>query len=548
MLFGSVLGGLGLFLLAIEMMTDGLKLAAGSTLRKLLTQWCSTPFKSVFSGFLMTAIVQSSSAVTIASLGFVNAGLINMRQTLGIIYGSNIGTTMTGWIVAIVGFNLNIESFALPMIGIGMFIKLVKKHGQFASFGLALVGFGLFFVGIDVLKSTFDSLVQTFDISSFNADGISGVFIYLSFGIVMTVLTQSSSASIALIITAVSSDMIGLYAAGSMVIGANIGTTSTAIIAALGATSPAKRVAAAQVLFNLVTGGVALIILPALFASIAWGSKVFSIDTNPAISLALFHSIFNVLGVFIVYPQNNRLASFLERRFLTWEEKESNPKFIDQNIAQTPVLAVNALVLELESISDKIITAYSKAIQPTAFRLTEFQNEIKVINALSSQVSSFIVKIQSPTLDNDTTNNLITLMRVDQYFVSAAICVKRIAEELIKREKIIIPSLEADTLSFFNDVLDFMKVSRSNKYQLLDQFNEHYIALQASHDKLKAALILEGTRSSISVLQMSETIDILVEAIQLNQQWFKAITRLQSLNVKPELIKSRNEHSLIDIN
>ena len=152
---GTLLGGLGLFLLAIGMMTDGLKLAAGSALRQLLSEWSRTPLRGILSGFMMTAVVQSSSAVTVASLGFVNAGLISMRQALGIVYGANVGTTVTGWLVALIGFKLNIHAFALPRIGVGMLIKLVKQHGQAASFGLALVGFGLFFVGIDVLKNAF---------------------------------------------------------------------------------------------------------------------------------------------------------------------------------------------------------------------------------------------------------------------------------------------------------------------------------------------------------------------------------------------------------
>lgn len=213
----------------------------------------------------MTAVVQSSSAVTVASLGFVNAGLISVRQALGIIYGANVGTTMTGWLVALIGFKMNIQAFALPLIGIGVLMKLIKPNQRVASLGLALVGFGLFFVGIDILKEAFEGIVKVFDISQFTADGITGVASFLLIGIVMTILTQSSSAAIALTITAASTGMIGLYAAGAMVIGANIGTTSTALLATIGATSNAKRVGAAQVIFNAATAIVALLILPVIF-------------------------------------------------------------------------------------------------------------------------------------------------------------------------------------------------------------------------------------------------------------------------------------------
>ena len=355
-LAGTILGGLGLFLLAIGMMTDGLKLAAGPSLRTLLSEWSKTPLRGIFSGYFMTAVVQSSSAVTVASLGFVNAGLISMRQALGIIYGSNVGTTMTGWLVALIGLKLNIQAFALPMIGIGMLIKLVKPTDRIASFGLALVGFGLFFVGIDILKEAFEGIFKAFDISKFTADGISGVITFLLIGLVMTILTQSSSAAIALTITAASSGMVGLYAAGAMVIGANIGTTSTAIIATIGATSNAKRVAAAQVIFNVATALVALIILPILFYLIEEITALMNFQADPAISLALFHTVFNILGVLLIYPQNDRLATFLENRFHGWEEQASHPRYLDKTIAQTPDLAVNAIILEPRSISNKILT------------------------------------------------------------------------------------------------------------------------------------------------------------------------------------------------
>jgi phosphate:Na+ symporter len=528
-LIGAILGGLGLFLLAIGMMTDGLKLAAGSSLRKLLSNWSRTPLRGIFSGFFMTAIVQSSSAVTVASLGFVNAGLINMRQALGIIYGANVGTTMTGWLVALIGFKLNIQAFALPMIGIGMVIKLVKQHGRAASFGLALVGFGLFFVGIDVLKNAFDGIVQVFDITRFSANGIVGVFVFLLIGIVMTILTQSSSASIALTITAASSGIVGVYAAGAMVIGANVGTTSTALVASIGATSHAKRVAAAQVIFNLVTALVALITLPLLFFLIESLSIFFGFTPNPAISLALFHTVFNILGVLLVYPQNDRLVAFLEQRFISCEEKQSQPRFLDKTLADTPVLAVNALMLEIFSISEKVALLFSRAIHTSKFDLRMFENEANIIKLLSTKVSNFIVNIESSALAGDTTANLATLMRVEQYLLSCTLCAERIAEQLNVREKLTVSSLETDTNKFFKHILDFMNESRSKKFETVELFSAQLGELQAEHDKLKAELLLEATRAKISVTQMSLTIDCLAEAIRTTQLWFKAFVRLHHL-------------------
>ncbi|WP_339720127.1 Na/Pi symporter [uncultured Paraglaciecola sp.] len=531
-LIGTILGGLGLFLLAIAMMTDGLKLAAGTSLRKLLSESSRTPLRGIFSGCFMTAIVQSSSAVTVASLGFVNAGLISMRQALGIVYGANIGTTMTGWLVALLGFKFDIQAFALPMVGAGMILKMVKQKGKLASFGLALVGFGLFFIGIDVLKNAFEGLVQTFNVSEFTAEGISGIFTFLLVGIVMTMLTQSSSASIALTITAASTGVVGIYAAGAMVIGANIGTTSTALLASIGATPNAKRVAAAQVIFNSSTALVALVIMPVIFYLIDGFTQFFTIRSDAAISLALFHSIFNVLGVVLVYPHNDRLATFLEGRFHAPEEKDSRPQYLDNTIAQTPVLAVNALLLENLALSEKVMNLYSKSIQTSASQPFDFENEVKIIKLLSTEISKFIANIGSSEMSEDTTADLATLLRIEQYFLSCTITLEHIVYQFERRESFAAHTLEQDMTDYLAKVATFMQSSRGTEFGTLDMLQEQISQLHSEHDKLKAKLLIEGTRSHISISQMSDSIDGLAEVFRLAQQWNKALIRIKALQGK----------------
>lgn len=531
-LIGTILGGLGLFLLAIGMMTDGLKLAAGSSLRKLLAESSRTPLRGILSGCFMTAVVQSSSAVTVASLGFVNAGLISMRQALGIVYGANIGTTMTGWLVAILGFKFDIQAFALPMVGVGMILKIVKQKGKLASFGLALVGFGLFFIGIDVLKTSFEGLVQTFNLSELTAEGISGIFTFLLVGIVMTMLTQSSSASIALTITAASSGMVGIYAAGAMVIGANIGTTSTALLAAIGATPSAKRVAAAQVIFNSATALVALVVMPLIFYLIEAFARFFEINSDAAISLALFHSVFNILGVLLVFPFNDRLANFLEGRFHARDEKDSHPQFLDNSIAQTPVIAVNALVLENLALSDKVINLYACAIKSRSSGLFHLEKDIKTVKLLSAEISKFIANIGRVELGDDTTADLATLLRIEQYFLSCTLTIEQFAYQFEKREAFAIEMLEQEMTDYLAKILAFMQSSRTTEFGTLDiqqiQLNE----LNSSHDNLKGKLLVEGTRSQIPITQMSESIDVLAEVLRLAQQWNKALIRIKTLQGK----------------
>ena len=528
-LVGTILGGLGLFLLAIGMMTDGLKLAAGSSLRRLLSESSKTPLRGIFSGFVMTSVVQSSSAVTVASLGFVNAGLISMRHALGIIYGANVGTTMTGWLVALIGFKLNIQVFALPLIGLGMLMKLFKPGDRTGAFGLALVGFGLFFVGIDILKGAFEGMVLAFDISQFTADGLRGVITFLLVGVVMTILTQSSSAAIALTITAASSGVVGLYAAAAMVIGANIGTTSTALIASIGATSNAKRVAAAQVIFNAATAMVALVLLPILFYLINFITGWVDVEADVAIELALFHTIFNVLGVLLIYPQNDRLAAFVEKRFQGWEEQASHPKYLDKTIAQTPDLAVNALTLELLSISEKIVALYAKLVPKHSIASKQLDDEINVIKSLSNEVSQFIVSIESSALGEDTSNELATLMRVDQYFLTCTISLERLAIVLKSRETLSQVHLEQQVTDYFLAVQAFMRFAGSEACAADDSLKAHYEGLSTQHDTLKATLILSATRRQVTVGQMSDAIDCLAEALRIAEQWLKAFSRIQAM-------------------
>jgi len=247
----NAIGGLALFLLAMLMMTEGLKLFAGEGLKQLLSRFTSTPLKGVLAGVLVTGLVQSSTAVTVAVIGFVNVGLMGLRQGLGVVFGTNVGTTVTGWLVSLVGFGFKIESFALPILALGVALRLGCSSRRNQGLGEALAGFGLFFLGLSILKDSFGSLAQTYTGLANGAHGGS-LLTFLLVGFVITLLTQSSSATIAIILTATTGGMIGIQPAAIAVIGANLGTTTTAAVAVLRATSNAKRLALGHILFNLI--------------------------------------------------------------------------------------------------------------------------------------------------------------------------------------------------------------------------------------------------------------------------------------------------------
>lgn len=334
----QLLGALGLFLLGMWLMTEGLKVAGGKALEHMLGKWISSRLRGFVAGIVVTGLVQSSSAVTVATIGFVNAGLMSFSQSVWVIFGSNVGTTLTAWLVTLIGFKLNMSAITYPLIGIGALLKVFSPKVRGQSLGMALAGFGLLFMGIDALQASF-SAVQ-FDPQTLTQWINSPVLVGLGLGVILTVLTQSSSAAIAIILTASASGMGDWELAASAVIGANIGTTSTALLASLGASSGAKRLVMAHVLFNLLTGVVALCLLPLL----TWGlsSWLGSAEHMPMF-LALFHSGFNLLGVLLMLPVEPRMSAWLLKHF----RRDARYTHLDANLASVPELALSAVQKEV---------------------------------------------------------------------------------------------------------------------------------------------------------------------------------------------------------
>jgi phosphate:Na+ symporter len=346
----AFLGGIGLFLLGMRLMSDGLKIAAGPSLRGLLMAATGSRLRALASGTLVTALVQSSSAVIFATIGFVNAGLLSLAQAVGLILGANLGTTLTSWIVALVGFSLDLQLLAMPAIAAGMGLWVIA-HGRRAALGQALVGFGVFFLGLDALKGAFAGLDSALDLGGLRADGPLGIALFASVGIVLTLLMQSSSAALAVTLTAASQGLLPLPVAAAMVVGANIGTTSTAVFATLGATAAAKRTAAAHVVFNVLAGALALLALPWLLGAATTLAMWLAGAAIPATVLALVHTLVNLLGVLAIWPLLPRLVSLLERRFGAAEAAdESRPQHLDRHVLETPRLAVDAVFLELRRL------------------------------------------------------------------------------------------------------------------------------------------------------------------------------------------------------
>ena len=414
-------GGLALFLLAMTMLTDGLKVFGGQGLKRLLRDWTSTKRRGVLSGALVTAMVQSSSAVTVATIGFVNANVLSLRQALAVIFGANVGTTMTGWLVSLIGFGFRIEALALPILAVGVAIRLLAPGKRVQGLGTALAGFGLFFLGLALLKDAFGGFAAQIDVATFGAaTDVAGLAAFVGVGIVATVLTQSSSAAIALILTAATQQVIGIEAAAAAIIGANIGTTSTAMLAVIGATPNARRVAAGHLAFNLVTAIVALALLPLVLAATAWLGGWAGLGGQPAPLLALFHTAFNLLGVAIMLPLTDWLASRLGRMFRTAEEDISQPRHLDRTILGTPALAVLALHQELARLAGIVRDLALAGLRPTEARRKPSVARAEAARALALAIGEFVTSARMETLPRDVAEELPRVLRVARYLEEAA--------------------------------------------------------------------------------------------------------------------------------
>ena len=308
----TALGGLGLFLLGMQLMTDGLRSLAGNRLRRVLKTSTKTPRSGVVTGTIMTALLQSSSATTVATVGFVSAGLMTFPQALGVIFGANIGTTITGWMVVILGFKLKLGLLVLPLVFVGVLLKIFGP-GTWKVAGTALAGFSLLFIGIDALQDGLAFFEGSITPDIFPNDTLFGRFELVLIGAAITIVAQSSSAGVATALAALAAGAISFPQGAALVVGMNVGTTATAALATLGGSIATRRTGYAHVIYNLLIGTMAFFLLTPV-GHIARYLESSPIGFDPQIGLVAFHSAFNILGVLIVIgvtPQFARLVMFL---------------------------------------------------------------------------------------------------------------------------------------------------------------------------------------------------------------------------------------------
>src|SRR5262245_16603825 len=313
----AVLGGVGLFLLGMSVMTGGLKALAGSRLRETLSRAAATPLSGTFWGAFVTLIVQSSSATTMTTIGLVSAGLLTFSKGLALVFGANIGTTGTGWLIALIGVRVSLTAAALPMLFVGALIKLLGR-GRLSASGAALAGFALVLYGLTTLQQGMGGLAERLhpaDLPPVFGPGVgwlTGLFGLLALivaGLAMTAVMQSSTAAIAVTLSAHFAGGVGLDQACALIIGQNIGTATSSALAAIGASSTAKRLAVAYILFKLIAAVIAIVLFPITTPLLVRASNT----VEGVTLLAAYHTAYNLVGVAVLLPLIDRFTRLVER-------------------------------------------------------------------------------------------------------------------------------------------------------------------------------------------------------------------------------------------
>ncbi len=346
--FKTISAGIAILLFGMVMLEEGFRVFTKGPLQNILKRATSKLYKSITAGAFVTALIQSSSLVSVITISFISAGLISLAGGIGLIFGANIGTTATAWLVAGFGLKIKISALAMPMLIFGLIFSFQKRE-SFKGIGNVLAGLGFFFLGIYYMKEGFDVFKQYIDLTDYAMSGVLGVIVYTGLGILITTVLQSSSATLALILTALSAGQIEYENALALAIGANVGTTITAVLGSLSSNVAGKRLAGAHLIFNVTTGIVALAFIFPLARLVNGMSDVFGISqTDYTLKLALFHTIFNVIGVLIMIPFIKKLETFLIKvlKEKVVEKDIDEPKYLYESVLEVPGATISAIIKE----------------------------------------------------------------------------------------------------------------------------------------------------------------------------------------------------------
>ncbi len=473
----NILGSLGVFLFGMKVMSEGIQKTAGNRLRDILAYMTQNRVAGVFTGFLTTCLVQSSSATTVMVVSFVNAGLLTLTQSIGIIMGANIGTTITGWLVAVLGFKFNISSIALPVIGIGLpliFSKVTKRK----NIGEIFVGFGLLFLGLKFLKNSVPDIKNNPEVleflSAYTDLGIFSIFIFITVGVFLTIIVQSSSAAMTITITMAFKGWIDFPTAAALVLGENIGTTITAYLASLGANYHAKRTARAHMIFNLM-GVLWMIIAFRLF--IPFIDYIIPGDpSNPEnipVHLSMFHTLFNVLNMLLLIWFVPHIARIVEKMIKpTKEEENTNQYKLEyfstgvQPIPEIAIIEAKKEVIKMSSLINEMLYLFEKTFN----KEKDISNSIVLgrkmettSDQMQEQISTYLAECTKHELSYRSSKEVAAMLRLTNELESIGdSCFNLFLQiEKIKTKLVLTDKMNKEILYLYTTVIKFIQWNHS---------------------------------------------------------------------------------------
>lgn len=434
------IAGLGLFLFGMMQLETAIKTLSSHSFRRFLRRSTSNPISSMLSGTVITMVVQSSSMVGLMVLALVGAGVIPLFNAIGVVMGANLGTTFTGWIVTTLGFKLKLSEFAVPMMGFGALFSVVfSRQERWRSWGQFAFGLGLLLFGLDAMKSSIEQFAQQVDLEVLKGYPL---IIYVGFGVVFTALIQSSSATMMITLSALHAGIVDLPAAAALVIGADLGTTSTMALGSFKGSQLKKQVALAQIIFNLITDLIAF----ALLAQILWLVQEKLQITDPLYSLVAFHSFFNLLGISLFMPFLKTFSRLLEKYFSVDEED------VREYINNVPATMTDEAIIAVEKESQRLmlqafeLNLRNLKLEPAVLRLSQniveqlesifpshlnFNERYEAIKKLEGEVLEYAGEIQRHELAPEQAKHLHGLLGAVRHAVYAVKSLKDVRENFV---------------------------------------------------------------------------------------------------------------------
>ena len=526
-----IVAGVAVFIIGMQFMEDGFKFFSGGILEKLIANSTNTNSKAIFLGITATAILQSSSLIAIIVISFLSAKIISLAGALGVVFGSAVGTTATTWIVSTLGVKIDIAAFALPMIIFGVIFRFYKNR-NFQGFGNILLGLGFVFLGIGYMKDGFEDLKQGINLAQFAIDGYLGIIVYTLIGAFATVIIQSSSATMALTVTALVTGQIVYINAMAIAVGANIGTATTAALGAIVSNANSKRMAVGLFIFKGITAVITLTSLYLMIDFVDYISKYLGIKSDDwAMKLAVFHTLFNLVGLIVFSFFIPKLVIFLKKLFV--EEKESyitKPKFLDMEVVAVPFAALKATRKETIHLYDNASEVLSHAIMLHRHRYIGKSNISK------------IVKESSDIID----------LNIDEFYESR---IKSLYSDIIDYSIYFINELDDEKRSYLNDLRNACRdIAESVKNTKELQKNiKKYISSNNGYIKDEYNYIREAIAKTINTINemknSKDDIDVLSKS-ELLKEYLKGLdviaTRRIDILIREKRIDKKMATSLLN--